>query len=92
MCFPLNAGYGKMPGQNIALGYTSWDTAVQGWFDEEKDFQFGVGSRNCNPVDKYTQVKYFTHLIVYWHPLNMFKTIFVEKIGNILTSHLKPNN
>ena len=49
-------GYGISVGQNLAWGYPTWDAAIQGWFDEVVDFQYGVGSINGNAVGHYTQV------------------------------------
>ena len=42
-------------GQNIAWGYGSWDAAVQGWFNEVTDFNFGVEEQD-GEVGHYTQV------------------------------------
>ena len=47
-----------MPGQ-IALDSTSWDTAIQVWFDEAEHFPLGVRSMNTNSVKHYVEVKYF---------------------------------
>ena len=49
-------GYGISIGQNLAWGYGTWNAAIQGWFDEEKDFEFGRGSINGKDVGHYTQV------------------------------------
>ena len=51
----------------MAWGQTSWNNAIQDWFDEVKDFVFGVGKRDKRPgesqqhydplvVGHYTQV------------------------------------
>ena len=51
----------------MAWGQTSWNNAIQDWFDEVKDFVFGVGKRkkeSCESqqaydalaVGQYTQV------------------------------------
>ena len=50
------SGYGMSVGQNMAWGYGSWDAAIQAWFNEVKDFEFGTGSKNGNAVGHYTQV------------------------------------
>ena len=52
----LFLGYGISVGQNMAWGQTSWNDAIQDWFDEVKDFGFGVGSVNGKAVGHYTQV------------------------------------
>ena len=49
-------GYGIYTGQNLAWGYYSWDSAIQAWFNEVKDFAFGKGSINGKAVGHYTQV------------------------------------
>ena len=61
----FRSGYGIPIGQNLAWGYSNWDAAIQGWFDEVKDFTFGVGSKNGKPVGHYTQVK-FAKLITFF--------------------------
>ena len=61
----MNTGYEAMPGQSIAWGSTSWDAAIQGWFDEAEHFPFGVSSKECNFLHHYTQVKYFIWLTVF---------------------------
>ena len=39
-------GYNISVGQNLAWGsHATWDSAIQLWFDEVKDFVFGVGKR-----------------------------------------------
>ncbi|KAK7494403.1 hypothetical protein BaRGS_00014295 [Batillaria attramentaria] len=45
-------------GQNGAFGYGSWDSAVQGWYNEVQYFEYGVGSTtgNWEDVGHYTQV------------------------------------
>ena len=40
----------------MAWGYGSWDAAIQAWFNEVKDFEFGTESKNGNAVGHYTQV------------------------------------
>ncbi|MGH0172801.1 UNVERIFIED_CONTAM: hypothetical protein FKN15_064004 [Acipenser sinensis] len=37
----------------------SWDMAVQAWYDEVKDFKYGVGSTNGAVVGHYTQVVWY---------------------------------
>ena len=54
------SGYGIYTGQNLAWGYGTWDAAIQGWFNEVKDFQFGTGSTNGKAVGHYTQVHIFS--------------------------------
>lgn len=49
-------GYGIYTGQNLAWGYGTWSAAIQGWFDEVKDFTYGKGSMNGKAVGHYTQV------------------------------------
>ena len=44
-------------GQNLALGYASWDAAIQGWYDEISQFTYGSEQANNFPaVGHYTQV------------------------------------
>lgn len=42
-------------GQNLAAGQRSWDQAIQGWYNEINDFQFGVQG-SLSAVGHYTQV------------------------------------
>ena len=37
----LSAGLGISVGQNLAWGYADWETSIQGWYDEVKDFNYG---------------------------------------------------
>ncbi|XP_067938980.1 cysteine-rich secretory protein 2-like [Watersipora subatra] len=44
-------------GQNLALGYRLWDTAIQGWYDEVDVFTYGRESANVfSNVGHYTQI------------------------------------
>ena len=45
-------------GENLYMSSNkkSWSDAIQSWFDEVKDFQYGVGSINGKDVGHYTQV------------------------------------
>ena len=43
--FFSHIGYGTTHGQNLAWGHSSWDHAIQDWFNEVNDFVFGVGKR-----------------------------------------------
>jgi len=36
-----STGLGISVGQNLAWNYDSWETAIQGWYDEVKDFNYG---------------------------------------------------
>ena len=38
--------YGLDIGQNIAAGYSSWDLAIQAWYDEVDNFIYGVGKKD----------------------------------------------
>ncbi|XP_074659670.1 cysteine-rich venom protein Mr30-like [Tubulanus polymorphus] len=46
-------------GQNLALGHRDWTSAIDGWFNEEKDFKYGVGSTG-GVVGHYTQLVWAT--------------------------------
>jgi len=51
-------------GQNLAAGYTTWDSAIQGWYDEVKDFTYGSQAANVfSDVGHYTQV--MCYIILY---------------------------
>ncbi|KAI3384555.1 hypothetical protein SNEBB_003622 [Seison nebaliae] len=43
-------------GQNLAAGAKDWKSAIDLWWDEVKDFTFGVGSKNGGTVGHYTQL------------------------------------
>ena len=49
-------GYDIYTGQNIAWTYFSWEVAIQIWFNEVKNFEYGKGSENGGVVGHYTQV------------------------------------
>ncbi|XP_068446822.1 serotriflin-like [Clinocottus analis] len=48
-------------GENLKMSShpNTWSNAVQDWYDEVKDFRFGVGSTNGNKVGHYTQVVWY---------------------------------
>ncbi|XP_075893876.1 cysteine-rich venom protein tigrin-like [Nelusetta ayraudi] len=48
-------------GENLymASGKNSWSSAIQMWYDEVKDFKYGVGSFNGGVVGHYTQVVWY---------------------------------
>ncbi|KAK1170318.1 cysteine-rich venom protein TEL1-like [Acipenser oxyrinchus oxyrinchus] len=48
-------------GENLYMSSNanSWDMAVQAWYDEVKDFKYGVGSTNGAVVGHYTQVVWY---------------------------------
>ncbi|XP_058881926.1 cysteine-rich venom protein Cau1-like [Acipenser ruthenus] len=48
-------------GENLYMSSSadSWDMAVQAWYDEVKDFKYGVGSTNGAVVGHYTQVVWY---------------------------------
>ncbi|MGH0134120.1 UNVERIFIED_CONTAM: hypothetical protein FKN15_004132 [Acipenser sinensis] len=48
-------------GENLYMSSSanSWDMAVQAWYDEVKDFKYGVGSTNGAAVGHYTQVVWY---------------------------------
>ena len=49
-------GYNRSVGQNLAWGsHLTWNGAIQGWFDEVKDFVFGVGKRDQKPGESYAK-------------------------------------
>ncbi|MBN3279662.1 CRVP protein, partial [Polyodon spathula] len=52
---------GSRCGENLYMSSVanSWDTAVQAWYDEVKDFKYGVGSTNGAVVGHYTQVVWY---------------------------------
>ena len=53
-------GWGIHIVQNLAWGYYTWDAAIQGWYDEVADFQYGVGNTSVGAVvGHYTQVRTF---------------------------------
>ena len=56
------SGYGIQIGQNMAQGSSSWDAAIQEWFDEHNNFDHTKqirpdGSWNGGSVQQYKQVK-----------------------------------
>ena len=42
----LIVGYEIPIGQNLAWNSESWNSAIMDWFNEYKNFRFGVGSFN----------------------------------------------
>jgi len=52
-------GLGMSVGQNIAWGYSSWDKAIQGWYNEVNEFTYGVGRKTDKSViGHFTQMTY----------------------------------
>ena len=47
-------------GENIYMssGKSSWSDAIQAWYNEVKDWKYGVGSVNGGVVGHFTQVLY----------------------------------
>ena len=45
-------------GENLYMSSykNTWSNAIQSWYDEVADFQYGVGSTNGGVVGHYTQV------------------------------------
>ena len=56
--FDSKKGYGITAGQNIAWDQSSWDSAIQAWLDEVKDFTYGV---DASRAAHYAQVILPTH-------------------------------
>ncbi|KAL8593891.1 hypothetical protein ACOMHN_023807 [Nucella lapillus] len=61
---------GLSVGQNVAGGYRSWESAIQGWHDEVKMYRFGqvpdsyLGKNGWVKIGHYTQmVQNTTHLV-----------------------------
>lgn len=50
-------------GENLYMSSykNSWSNAIQAWYDEVKDWRYGVGSVNGGVVGHFTQV-HFSHL------------------------------
>ena len=48
---------GKFPsvGQNLGMGYSSWNKTIYGWYDEVKDFSYKSQTQR-GVVGHYTQV------------------------------------
>ena len=66
----LHTGYGIPVGQNLAWGYSSWDEAIQGWFNEVQYFRLGHGTTNPRKgVGHYTQVRHLKSVAGYNLPL-----------------------
>lgn len=47
-------------GENLYMAsyMNSWSNAVQAWYDEVKDWRYGVGSINGGVVGHFTQVRF----------------------------------
>jgi len=43
-------------GQNLALGYPNWVSAIQGWYNETYKFTYGSSAYNFSDIGHYTQV------------------------------------
>ena len=64
----------------MAWGQTSWNNAIQDWFDEVNDFVYGKGPRNKGDVvGHYTQVNItklfmvcFAFLFWVYHAMHQF--------------------
>lgn len=56
MCVSLTAASGC--GENLYMSSykNSWSGAIQSWYDEVKDWRYGVGSVNGGVVGHFTQV------------------------------------
>ena len=37
----ISAGYGILIGQNYAYGYPTWKEAIEVWYDEVNDYEYG---------------------------------------------------
>lgn len=45
-------------GENLYSSFqNTWSNAIQSWYDEVKNFSYGVGSTNGGVVGHYTQVQ-----------------------------------
>nr|XP_012616355.1 cysteine-rich secretory protein 2-like [Microcebus murinus] len=54
-------------GENLYMSSdpTSWSTAIQSWYDESLDFEYGVGQRNPEKVvGHYTQLVWYSSYLV----------------------------